>query len=269
MNLYRDFLFRGHFDYLYDKVNLYDTLRDVQCHHHSAATITDCWQRIDGIGARMLNFLENHDEQRFASAEYAGDASKVLPSLIVSSMISTAPFMIYAGQELGEKADDAEGFSGKDGRTTIFDYWSIPTLRRWLNGGKADGGALSAEERDLRAIYAKVLHLLNSEPAISKGDFFDVMYVNFENPHFSPHRNYAFLRHYGDTTLLIAVNFSDKATDIAINIPRLAFDMYGIQEGKRTATELLSGRRQNRTLSSTVPFLTALPPWGAVVWKMK
>lgn len=269
VNLYRDFLFRGHFDYLYDKVNLYDTLRDVQCHHHSAATITDCWQRIDGIGARMLNFLENHDEQRFASAEYAGDASKVLPSLIVSSMISTAPFMIYAGQELGEKADDAEGFSGKDGRTTIFDYWSIPTLRRWLNGGKADGGALSAEERDLRAIYAKVLHLLNSEPAISKGDFFDVMYVNFENPHFSPHRNYAFLRHYGDTTLLIAVNFSDKATDIAINIPRLAFDMYGIQEGKRTATELLSGRRQNRTLSSTVPFLTALPPWGAVVWKMK
>ena len=269
VNLYRDFLFRGHFDYLYDKVNLYDTLRDVQCHHHSAATITDCWQRIDGIGARMLNFLENHDEQRFASAEYAGDASKVLPSLIVSSMISTAPFMIYAGQELGEKADDAEGFSGKDGRTTIFDYWSIPTLRRWLNGGKADGGALSAEERDLRAIYAKVLHLLNSEPAISKGDFFDVMYVNFENPHFSPHRNYAFLRHYGDTTLLRAVNFSDKATDIAINIPRLAFDMYGIQEGKRTATELLSGRRQNRTLSSTVPFLTALPPWGAVVWKMK
>lgn len=269
VNLYRDFLFRGHFDYLYDKVNLYDTLRDVQCHHHSAATITDCWQRIDGIGARMLNFLENHDEQRFASAEYAGDASKVLPSLIVSSMISTAPFMIYAGQELGEKADDAEGFSGKDGRTTIFDYWSIPTLRRWLNGGKADGGALSAEERDLRSIYAKVLHLLNSEPAISKGDFFDVMYVNFENPHFSPHRNYAFLRHYGDTTLLIAVNFSDKATDIAINIPRLAFDMYGIQEGKRTATELLSGRRQNRTLSSTVPFLTALPPWGAVVWKMK
>lgn len=269
VNLYRDFLFRGHFDYLYDKVNLYDTLRDVQCHHHSAATITDCWQRIDGIGARMLNFLENHDEQRFASAEYAGDASKVLPSLIVSSMISTAPFMIYAGQELGEKADDAEGFSGKDGRTTIFDYWSIPTLRRWLNGGKADGGALSAEERDLRAIYAKVLHLLNSEPAISKGDFFDVMYVNFENPHFSPHHNYAFLRHYGDTTLLIAVNFSDKATDIAINIPRLAFDMYGIQEGKRTATELLSGRRQNRTLSSTVPFLTALPPWGAVVWKMK
>ena len=33
--------------------------------------------------------------------------------------------MIYAGQELGEKAEDAEGFSGHDGRTTIFDYWSI------------------------------------------------------------------------------------------------------------------------------------------------
>ncbi len=138
---YRDFLDRGHFDYLYDKVNLYDTLRAVQCWNHSAARITDCWQRIDGIGHRMLNFLENHDEQRFASEQYAGDAAKVLPSLVVSSMISNAPFMVYAGQEVGEKAEDAEGFSGRDGRTTIFDYWSIPSLRRWLNGGKEIGRA--------------------------------------------------------------------------------------------------------------------------------
>ena len=91
INLYRDFLFRGQFDYLYDKVNLYDSLRAVQCYNHSAATLTDCWQRIDGIGDRMLNFLENHDEQRFASAQYAGDSAKVLSSLVVSSMMSNAP----------------------------------------------------------------------------------------------------------------------------------------------------------------------------------
>jgi len=269
INLYRDFLFRGHFDYLYDKVNLYDTLRDIQCHHHSAATITDCWQRIDGIGHLMLNFLENHDEQRFASTEYAGDATRFLPSLVVSSMMSTAPFMIYAGQELGEKAEDAEGFSGKDGRTTIFDYWSVPTLRRWLNGGKADGGQLSPVEKDLRKMYAHLLNMLNSEKAISKGSFFDVMYVNFNNPDFSPHRNYAFLRHYEDTTLLIAVNFSDKASTLKINVPQHAFELMGITEGKRMAKELISGRRHSKTLSASEPFETDIAPWGAVVWKMK
>ena len=266
---YREFLERGHFDYLYDKVNLYDSLRAVQCSHHSAATLTNCWQRIDGIGHRMLNFLENHDEQRFASEQYAGDAAKVLPSLVVSSMMSTAPFMIYFGQELGEKGEDAEGFSGRDGRTTIFDYWSVSTVRRWLNDGKADGGQLSPEEMALRGVYRRVLNLLNSEPAIYRGQFFDLMYVNFDNPDFSPHTHYAFLRHDGDTTLLIAVNFSDRPSTLRINVPSLAFDMFDIKEGKRMATELISGRRQSKTLSTSVPFTTEIAPWGAVVWKMK
>lgn len=269
INLYRDFLFRGGFDYLYDKVNLYDSLRAVQCYNHSAATLTNCWQRIDGIGDRMLNFLENHDEQRFASAQYAGDATKVLPSLVVSSMMSNAPFMIYAGQELGEKAEDAEGFSGRDGRTTIFDYWSIPTVRRWYNNGKADGAMLSDEERNLRKIYQTVLRMQNSENALCQGKFFDVMYVNFENPDFSPHSHYAFLRHYDDTTLVIVANFSDQAAELKINIPQLAIDMFGIKEGTYMATELISKRRRNKTLSATEPFCTDISPWGAVVWKIK
>lgn len=264
---YRDFLERGHFDYLYDKVNLYDTLRAVQCYHHSAATITDCWQRIDGIGGRMLNFLENHDEQRFASEQYAGDATKVLPSLVVSSMISTAPFMIYAGQETGEKAEDAEGFSGRDGRTTIFDYWSVPSLRRWLNNGKADGGQLSQVEKDLRAVYAHILRLLNSEKAISEGEFFDLMYVNFSNPSFSPHRNYAFLRRCGDEVILIAVNFSDEGRELEINIPPLALGMYGIRQGLKRGKELISERETDVTVSSETPFRTHIAPWGAVAWK--
>jgi glycosidase len=264
---YREFLDRGHFDYLYDKVNLYDTLRAVQCCQHSAATITDCWQRVDGIGAKMLNFLENHDEQRFASAQYAGDATTVLPSLIVSSMMSTGPFMLYAGQELGEKAEDAEGFSGKDGRTTIFDYWSIPTVRRWLNGGKADGGKLSSVEKNLRGVYAHVLKLLNSEKALSQGEFFDLMYVNFHNEHFSPHRHYAFLRRSGDDVILIAVNFSEQASELSINLPGLALEMYEIKAGVKKGKELISGRETDLTVSQEEPFRTHIAPWGAVAWK--
>ncbi|MDE6126647.1 MAG: alpha-amylase, partial [Muribaculaceae bacterium] len=267
---YRDFLDRGGFDYLYDKVNLYDTLRAVQCWNHSAARITDCWQRVDGIGHRMLNFLENHDEQRFASDEYAGDAGKVLPSLVVSSMISNAPFMVYAGQELGEKASDAEGFSGKDGRTTIFDYWSVPTLRRWLNGGAADGGLLEPQEKSLRNLYGRVLRLLNEEKALHDGEFFDLMYVNMDRPaDFNPHTCYSFLRRSGDEVLLVAVNFSDEAREQKIVIPAHAFDLYGIKDGARQCVELISGKKARKSVSVNEPFAVELGPWRAAVWKFK
>lgn len=267
VNSYRAFLERAGFDYLYDKVNLYDTLRAIQCHNVSAAKLTDCWQRIDGIQHRMLNFLENHDEQRFASAEYAGDADKVLPSLVVSSTISNAPFMIYFGQELGEKAEDAEGFSGRDGRTTIFDYWSVPTVRRWYNDGKADGGKSYRNEKNLRALYAHFLRLLGSQNALNKGEFFDLMYVNFRNPDFSPHSNYAYLRRYKDEVILIAVNFSDTPRELKINLPELALGLYGIVPGERTATDLLSGRKTRVVVSADTPFFTPVAAWGAVMWK--
>jgi glycosidase len=266
---YSEFLNRAHFDYLYDKVNLYDTLRAIQCCNHPADAITGCWQRIDGIGHRMLNFLENHDEQRFASTFYAGDARRVLPSLVVSATMSTAPFMLYAGQELGERADDAEGFSGHDGRTTIFDYWSVPTLRQWLNHGKVDGALLTPQQQQLRALYAQVLNLLNSEDAISKGEFFDLMYVNYNNPRFSPHRQYAFLRHYAGTTLLVAVNFADTAVDININIPQHALNLYGIAPGSRRACELLTNTRKTVTVSPDEPFALQLAPYGAAIWRFK
>jgi glycosidase len=269
VNRYHEFLERAHFDYLYDKVNLYDTLRAIQCNNEWAAALTGCWQRIDGIGNSMLNFLENHDEQRFASVQYAGDAHKVLPSLVISSMMSQAPFMFYAGQELGERAFDSEGFSGADGRTTIFDYWSLSTLRRWLNDGKVNGGKLTADEKALRKTYRTVLRLLNSERAIAEGEFFDLMYVNYENPHFSAHRQYTFMRHYADTTLLIAVNFGNQPAQLEINIPQLALDMYGITPGDKSATELLTKQKAALNVSSAEPFKTDIEAFGAVIWKFK
>lgn len=270
IHLYRDFISIGGFDYLYDKVNLYDTLRGIECNNFSAATLTSCWQTVEGLGDNMLNFLENHDEQRFASPQYAGDASKVIPSLIVSSMISTGPFMLYMGQELGEPALDAEGFSGRDGRTTIFDYWSLSTLRRWIDGGKCDNRLLTPAEINLRKSYRHILRLCNEEKAITCGRFFDVMYVNYNNPHFNPHRHYAFLRSYGETTLLIAVSFDhSQAAELEINIPRHAFDLLNIPEGEFEMTELLSGHTAAKHLSSATPFRTYLPsPQNAVVWKI-
>lgn len=267
INIYRSYIFNAGFDYLYDKVNLYDTLRAVETANHSAATITSCWQTVEGIAHNMLNFLENHDEQRFASKFYAGDPHKAVPSLVVSAFISTGPFMLYAGQELGEAADDAEGYSGLDGRTTIFDYWSIEKLRRWLNRGKCNG-PLTDDETALRAVYARVLSLCNSEPAIQQGQFFDLMYVNYDNPRFDPHRHYAFMRFFGDDLIVIAVNFSDNEAQTEINIPTHAFNHLGLNRGSAKAIELLSGQTSLKIISDEHPFATHIPPHGAVAWKI-
>lgn len=267
VGLYREFINVG-FDYLYDKVNLYDTLRGIQCSQVSAAQITNCWQAVDGIGDKMLNFLENHDEQRFASMQFAGNADLVTPSLIVSSTISNGPVMIYMGQELGEKAADAEGFSGLDGRTTIFDYWSVPTLRRWYNEGKPGISKLTKQEKSLRKLYSTILNICNTESAISSGMFFDLMYVNYNNGKFNPHRQFAYLRGDEKATIVIAVNFDNIDVDVEINIPELALKMLNIPEGEIEATELLTGEKAKKELASQVPFATKILHNSAVMWKI-
>ena len=266
VNLYRNYIYNGHFDYLYDKVTLYDTLRGVQCCNISAASITNCWQTVDGINDHMLNFLENHDEQRFASTQYAGNAEIVTPSLVVSATISRAPMMIYQGQELGEKAEDAEGFSGHDGRTSIFDYWSIPSVCRWYNDGKCNDKLLTESEKNLRNLYKQILTLCNTEKAISDGEFFDLMYVNYNNV--NPHRHYTYLRHHKDETLLIAVNFGDEIADVNINIPFHAFDYLNLEQGIYNGVELLSRKKEKFSLSVNTPFHTIIEPFSAVIWKL-
>lgn len=268
VGLYRPFIDYGGFDYLYDKVNLYDTLRAIETQNHSAARLTNCWQTVEGIAPNMLNFLENHDEQRFASPFYAGDPRRVLPSLVMSSMMSTGPMMIYFGQELGEPGTDAEGYSGHDGRTTIFDYWSVATVRRWLNGGDCKGH-LTKAEKELRALYARVLNLAHKDPAIVSGSFFDLMYVNLDNPGLNPHRHFAFLRHEGDETLLIVVNFGDSADCVRVNIPVHAFDCLELPEGTDpSARELLTGATASKMLSSRMPFEVQVGAHGAAIWQL-
>ena len=254
-NEYRNYLFRGHFDYLYDKVGLYDTLRDIVCHNRTATDISRSWQSLNGIEQRMLNFLENHDEQRIASDFFAGNPRRAIPALIVSATMNTNPMMIYFGQELGELGMDTEGFSGRDGRTTIFDYWSVSSIRRWRNGGKFDGKLLTSEELTLRHLYQRILTLCNDEAAIARGRFFDLTYANLSGWRFNEHRQYAFLRQYERELLLIVVNFDPSPTNVAINIPSHAFDFLGLPQLENyEAEDLLTGEKHNLNL---LPYQTA------------
>ena len=265
IGLYRPFLDYCGFDYLYDKVNLYDTLVGIERHGYSAARLTGCWQAVDGIGERMLNVLENHDEVRYASPAFAGDAARVVPDLVVSAMISPAPFMIYYGQELGEPGRDNEGFAGDNNRSTIFDYWSYDTMRRWYDGGKCGLEKLTAHERWLRGLYARVLRLCNEIPALREGNFFDLMYVNLQNPGFDPHSLFAFMRYTDEEAILIAVNFADTRRFAEINIPDAAWEMASIDEAEYFTTDLLWGRNLSLSLERGKPLRIEIPARDAVV----
>lgn len=238
---YREYLFHGHFDYLYDKVGLYDTLRNITCGRESCKVLTDHWQSLDGIQTQMLNFLENHDEQRIASDFFAGNAFKALPAMIISATMNTNPVMIYFGQELGERGMDSEGFSGQDGRTTIFDYWTVDSVYRWNNQGKFDEERLDKNEKNLRQFYTTLLNLCNEEKAIREGTFFDLTYANLEGWKFNEHKQFAYLRKFEDELLLIVVNFDDHPVRTAINIPRHAFDYLNFPPLSMEAKELLTG----------------------------
>ncbi len=248
-NLYRDYLHRGHFDYLYDKVGLYDTLRNITCGTGSATMLTQCWQSLGDIAPRMLNFMENHDEQRIASDFFAGNGHRGIPAMIVSACMNTNPIMIYFGQELGERGMDNEGFSGRDGRTSIFDYWSISTVRQWRNGGKFDGKLLPEETRRLQQFYACLLHLCREEKAVSEGKFFDLTYANCNGWRFNEHRQFAFIRQHGAEMLFIVVNFDRNPVHVAVNIPPHAFEYLGMpQKEACRATDLLTGKEENISL---------------------
>ena len=264
--IYRDYIFNGHFDYLYDKVSLYDTLRAVTCGNASASAITSCWQTVEGIGDHMLNFLENHDEQRIASPQFAGNPFKALPALVVSATMSRAPFMLYSGQELGEPALDAEGFSGQDGRTTIFDYWSIATLRRWYNNGKCDTTKLTNGERELRRFYKKVLRICNSEKAIAKGEFYDLMYANYNSINFD--KIYAYYRHYRNEHLLIIANFGDQDENINLNTPQHALDIMQLNPGTYHAKELLTASKMTLTIDPDIPDNITIGRRNAMIIKL-
>lgn len=267
-NEYHNYLFRGHFDYLYDKVGLYDTLRAIVCGHESATAITRCWQSLGGIEQRMLNFLENHDEQRIASDFFAGVPWKAIPALIVAACMNTNPMMVYFGQELGERGMDHEGFSGCDGRTTIFDYWSVDTIRRWRNGGKFDGRMLTDDEKRLQAAYRRVLTLCREEKAISQGQFFDLMYANIGGWRFNEHRQFTFLRKYGNEVLLFVINFDPVPVEVAVNIPSHAFSFLQIPQVEHyQAVDLLTGEREAVCLLPYKATETSVRGYGAKILK--
>ena len=241
--LYSKYIREIGFDLLYDKSGIYDTLRAIVEKNakdsgvpvedwQSAKRITWNWQSLGDLQPYMLNFLENHDEQRFASDFFGCDAKNSYAALYTALYLNNAPFMLYAGEEVGERGMDNEGFSGRDGRTSIFDWWapsSLTRLYKYIHGEKE---ALAPEEETMLDTYRKALKFAAEDNAVSKGTFYDLCYCNYASDGFNPDRHFAFLRDFEDETLLIVCNFSKNDADMKISIPEHAFNWMKMPESE-------------------------------------
>ncbi len=246
VNLYDKYIFDGKFDYLYDKVGLYDAIKKLTRNEPGASTwdINHVWNNDSkGIDKNMLRFMENHDEQRIASDFFAGDPWLAVPGMIVTATLSTGPVMIYSGQEVGEPGHGTEGFSGDDGRTTIFDYWGVPEHQKWLNSGKFDGGQLSNSQKRLRQFYTTLLNAVDGNEALKTGAFYELMLANQQQSGFDKGL-YIYMRYTNAKRVLVVTNFNRSERDITVKIPADLLQKLNLSGGK-VFTDLLSGAKFN------------------------
>ncbi|MDX1470039.1 MAG: alpha-amylase family glycosyl hydrolase [Flavobacteriaceae bacterium] len=243
--LYRDYIFQGQMDYLYNKVQLYDTLRDIIQNASSTDAIQTVENELHDIAPYMLNFLENHDEQRIASPEFAGNPEKGKPAMVVAATISSAPTLIYFGQEVGEPAVEDAGF-GKPSRTSIFDYVGVPSLQRWVNDKKFDGGKSTVEELQLREFYSNLLNFTLKSPAIL-GKYYGLHHYNLEHSENYGDRLFSFSRWTKDEKLIIVVNFSDyQNANFKLKLPRDLISQWDSQQENYILVDQLNNTYQTQ-----------------------
>ena len=237
---YRNYINLGKMDYLYDKVETYDHLKAIIQGKVTPDPLTDIQNRMEDIEHHMLHFLDNHDEQRLASSEFAGNPEKGKPMMVVSATISSSPTMIYFGQEVGEDGKENAGF-GTHSRTSIFDYIGVPHHQRWMNGGKFDGGQLSKSEKDLRDFYKRLLNFTINSDALT-GKFQEIQTINRnETKKYDPGM-YAYVRYTANEKLIVVVNFSWVTTsDFELKVPADVIKTWNIKDGLYNVKDQLYG----------------------------
>ncbi len=239
-NEYRNYIFKGKMDYLYDKVETYDHLKAVIHGKTSPDGLFDIQNRMSDIEHHMLHFLDNHDEQRLASPEFAGSGENGKPLMVISTTLSSSPTMIYFGQEVGEAGNEDAGF-GKRSRTSIFDYIGVPNHQRWMNNGKFDGGQLSKSEKELRDFYKRLLNFTIKSEALM-GKFQEIQSVNRQDSSTYGQNVYSFVRWSATEKLIIVSNLAPKTSEMFdLKIPADVISEWKLKDGTYLLTEQLYG----------------------------
>jgi glycosidase len=240
--LYRDYIFKGKMDYLYDKVQLYDTLKHIMQGYGSTDHLPAIYNDLADIEHHMLHFLENHDEQRIASKGFAGSASKGKPAMVVSACLSTSPTMLYFGQHVGEPGDGDMGF-GDETRTSIFDYCGVPAHQRWMNAGKFDGGQLTVEEKELNTFYKTLLSFTAQSSALT-GEYAEIHSYNRESKTGYNNRLFSFVRWKNNERLIIVCNFDEHPQQVQLKIDAETIKKLNLKEGSYQLVDRLTGKKE-------------------------
>lgn len=262
---YGEYLSAG-FDYLYDKVGVYDTMRAIVRGECSASIFDPVRDAVGSHQAKMCYFLENHDEQRFTSPFYAGNAQALMPALVSMSLSGTQPYLHYFAGELAEQGMDEEGFSGRDGRTTIFDFWSLASLRRL--GEDLSGQGLHEEERTTLGYHRQILGLAGSHPVLAHGAYHGLNYLQTEG--YDAHRLLSFVRYIDKHIVLVVVSFADETRKLALRLDEAILTTIGIEPNRPlVATNLLTTEKFITTLTARSPYNLELPPYGVYIVEMR
>lgn len=264
-DLYRDYIRLGKMDYLYDKVDLYDGLKAIMQGKASTAIIHDIQSKMQDIEHHMLHFLDNHDEQRIASPEFAGNPDKARPAMLVSALISSSPTMLYFGQEVGEAGAENAGF-GQPSRTSIFDYIGVPQHQKWMNSGKFDGGLLNENETALRHFYKRVMNFTLEHSSLT-GEYVDL----FANGELSD-ASHAFLRYDASELIIATSRFAAQGGEsIKVTIPAEHISAMNLADGTYSLEEKIEGlETQSLTVDNGIGYFSCeLQPLAALAWVLK
>ncbi len=229
-NKYELYLRQCGFDWLYDKVGMYDLNLALAKGEPRANDWDSALDQTKAFHGSLLRFVENHDEVRIAGKFGATSAQASLPALLLAGAASAGPIMIYNGQEVGEPAEGASGYSGDDGKTSIFDYGCMPAVQRWYNDGLADGGHSTVAERVLRQDYVQLLRTLTTQPLLENGLYYGLQYANKGNSwDYDDRHILSFLRHDKEgKAVLVVVSMMDRTMTPHVKIPWEAWDAIGL-----------------------------------------
>jgi glycosidase len=266
---YRNYISLGKMDYLYDKVELYDKLKAIIRGNASPDDIVEIQNGLRDIEGHMLHFLDNHDEQRLASSDFAGNGLKGKPLMVISATIGTSPAMVYFGQEVGEAGNEDAGF-GKPSRTSIFDYVGVPAHQRWMNDGKFDGGQLLAEEKELRDFYKKLLNFTVNSPALM-GKYQEIQRVNRKDTPNYGKDVYSYVRWSDTEKLIVIANISPERTDFFdLKVPAEIIQRWNLRDGSYDITDQIEGRSRTQLVvkNGEGKIQVKIAPSGSYIYKL-
>ena len=253
---------RAGFDYLYDKVGVYDFLIALGKGERNAADFTAVRDAVGGDQAAMCYFTENHDEQRLASDFVFSSARQGFLATAVAALSGGNPLLLYFGQELGEQGMDTEGFSGRDGRTTIFDYWSLDKLQR-LEAGHYTTAQLTEDEARLLSDY-QCLATCYTDPIISSGAYYGLRPEGEGKA-----QVLAFVRSTTEGLYLVVANFAPTTAEVSLPFTADFFTTTGYQEGTACrATEQMTKAVDFLCLTPLAPLRFTLTPHALKVYRL-